>query len=131
MPQFEAALPEEIGAAPDTLRRKRPKFHRGEVVNYNPRIDDYRSPTFLQDYLLKGWLPSAPFVTRDTKVTAFGSCFAANITRHLSAIGYDLSSNRDPDIYVSRIGDGMVNTPAILGQFEWALENRKPPENLW
>jgi hypothetical protein len=131
MPQFDAALPDDTGSAANGPRRKRPKFHRGEVVNYNPRSDDYLSPTFLQDYVLKGWLPAAPFVTRQTKVTAFGSCFAANITRHLSAIGYDLSSKRDPDIYISRIGDGMVNTPAILGQFEWALENKKPPENLW
>ncbi|HEY1961408.1 MAG TPA: GSCFA domain-containing protein [Rhizomicrobium sp.] len=131
MSHSEAARAEDSGPGLATPNRKRPKFHRGDVVNYNPKIDDYRSPTFLQDYLLRGWLPEAPFVTRETKVTAFGSCFAANITRHLAAIGYDLSSSRDPDIYISRIGDGMVNTPAIQGQFEWALENKKPPENLW
>jgi hypothetical protein len=113
----------------EALRRK--AFHRGEVVNFNPRREDYSSPTFLQDYVLKGWLPPAPFITRDTRVTAFGSCFAANITRHLSARGYDLSASRDPDIYISRMSDGLVNIPAILGQFAWSLENKKPPENLW
>jgi len=122
----------KMHAAPpkDEASRRRP-FHRGEIVNYNPRRDDYRSTSFLQDYVLRGWLPPAPFITRDTRVTAFGSCFAANITRHLSAMGYDLSGTRDPGVYISRMGDGMVNMPAILGQFEWALENKRPPDNLW
>ena len=111
--------------------RKVPSFHRGDVVNYHPGRTDYWSKTFLQDYLLKGWTPAAPFLDRGMKITAFGSCFAANITRHLSNIGYDLSSKRDPDIYVSRLGDGLVNTASILGQFEWALEDKKQPTNLW
>jgi hypothetical protein len=34
-------------------------------------------------------------------------------------------------IYISRMSEGMVNVYAILQQFEWALENVKPPENLW
>lgn len=111
--------------------RKKRSFHRGEVVNYHPRREDFRSEKFIQDYLLKGWLPSEPFLTKGMKITAFGSCFAANITRHLSSIGYDLSSNRDPDVYISRLGAGMVNTAAILGQFEWAFEGKKQAENLW
>ena len=123
-----ATIVDEGSAAP---ARTRYVFHRGDNLNYSPRQDDYASKTFLQDYLLKGWLPAEPFLTRGTRITAFGSCFAANITRHLSAIGYDLSSNRDPDIYISRMGDGMVNVASILGQLEWALENKKPEAPLW
>lgn len=115
----------------DSKERHRVSFYRGETVNYFADRADFESKTFLQDFVLKGWLPSAPFLTRDTKITAFGSCFAANITRHLTGIGYDLSSKRAPDIYISRLGDGMVNAPAILGQLEWALENTKMPANLW
>lgn len=117
--------------SPDAKERQRMSFYRGDTVNYFANRADFESGTFLQDFVLKGWMPSAPFVTRDAKITAFGSCFAANITRHLNAIGYDLSSKRAPDIYISHLGDGMVNTPAILGQFEWALANKKMPENLW
>jgi hypothetical protein len=29
------------------------------------------------------------------------------------------------------MGDGLVNTYAILGQFEWALENKPQPADLW
>jgi hypothetical protein len=126
--------PESASHAPDgqaAAPRAKHLFHRGDQLNYIPREDDYTSGTFLQDYVLKGWLPEEPFLTRGTKITAFGSCFAANITRHLSAIGYDLSSNRDPDVYISRLMDGLVNVASILGQLEWALENKKPAEPLW
>lgn len=120
-----------IAAGETELRRKRGSFHRGEVVNYQPNREDYQSDRFLPDYLLKGWTPAEPVLTKGMKITAFGSCFAANITRHLSNIGYNLSNDRDPDVYISRLGDGMVNTASILGQFEWALENKKQAENLW
>jgi hypothetical protein len=114
----------------DALREKR-SFHRGETVNFYPRREDFDKENFLDDYLLKGWVPPQPVLTRGMKITAFGSCFAGNITHHLSAIGFDLSRNRAPDIYISRMSDGMVNTAAILGQFQWALENKKQAENLW
>lgn len=124
----DAPVPKKAMAKPVTRKRT---FHRGDVVNFNPGRIDHQSSTFLQDFVLKGWLPETPFVKRGTKITAFGSCFAANITRHLSSLGYDLSANRDPDIYISRMGDGMVNTASILGQFEWALENKKQRADLW
>jgi hypothetical protein len=111
--------------------RGRRSFHRGDVVNFHPQFKDFDAEDFLGEYLLKGWVPPQPVLARGMKITAFGSCFAANITRHLSAIGYDLSKDRDPDVYISRMGDGMVNTAAILGQFQWALENQKQAENLW
>jgi hypothetical protein len=111
--------------------RGRRLFHRGDGVNLHPQAKDLDAGDFLGEYLLKGWVPPQPVLTRGMKITAFGSCFAANITRNLSAIGYDLSKDRDPDVYISRMGDGLVNTAAILGQFQWALEDKKPAEALW
>ncbi|HTT97562.1 MAG TPA: GSCFA domain-containing protein [Rhizomicrobium sp.] len=106
-------------------------FHRGDVINYYPDRDQLKSDDFLGQFLLKGWVPEEPVLNKGVKITAFGSCFAANITRHLSSIGFDLSSDRDSGIYISRMGDAMVNTPSILGQFEWAFENKDPAEHLW
>ena len=34
-------------------------------------------------------------------------------------------------LWSSRIPDVLVNTASILGQFEWALEDKKQPENMW
>jgi GSCFA family len=122
--------PVELQAGDESGKRM-PSWHRGEVVNLYPAQAHYFESDFLRDYVLEGWTPQAPFLTRGTKITAFGSCFAANITRHLDSLGYDLSSKRDPDIHISRIPDGLVNTASILGQFEWALEDKKQPENMW
>jgi hypothetical protein len=47
------------------------------------------------------------------------------------AIGYSTSQGRDPGIYISSMGEGLVNTYALLGQFEWALENKHQPVDLW
>jgi hypothetical protein len=118
-------------AARERDRPNIPSFHRGETVNFNPYLHDFYKEGFLETYVFKGWLPATPPISRGTKVTAFGSCFAANITRHLSALGFDTSSTRDPDIYISRLGDGLVNVHALAGQFEWALENKQPPSGLW
>src|SRR5262249_16390399 len=109
LPVRRARTPVEYAADPDLLRKRR-SFHRGDTVNYLPNRADYFSSTFLEDYILKGWIPAQPILNRSTRITAFGSCFAANITKHLTSIGFNLSSKRDPGIYISRIGDGLVNT---------------------
>lgn len=106
-------------------------FFRGEHCNFNPYKADFENSDFLQRFLLKGWVPSERFVNKKTRITAFGSCFATHLTNHLSSIGYDLSKDRASDIYVSSMGEGLVNTHSLLQQFEWALDNVKPPENLW
>jgi hypothetical protein len=106
-------------------------FYRGDVINYNPQADDYAKDDFLEEYVLKGWLPGSPVLSKGTKITAFGSCFAMHITQHLTERGFDLARKREPDIYISAIGEGLVNTQALLGQLEWALLGKKPPENLW
>ncbi|HVU22200.1 MAG TPA: GSCFA domain-containing protein [Rhizomicrobium sp.] len=106
-------------------------FYRGDAINFNPQAADFDKDEFLSEYVLKGWTPPQPVLTKGTKITAFGSCFAMHITKHLSERGFDLSRDREPDIYISAIGEGLVNTQALLGQLEWALLGKKPPENLW
>ena len=106
-------------------------FYRGESRNFGPSLDDFESPNFVEEFVLKGWLPPAPCITSATRITTFGSCFAMNIARHLSTRGYDLSQARAPAIYISRMGEGLVNCHSLLQQFEWALEDVVPPANLW
>ena len=75
-------------------------FYRGESRNFGPSLDDFESPNFVEEFVLKGWLPPAPCITSATRITTFGSCFAMNIARHLSTRGYDLSQARAPAIYI-------------------------------
>ena len=106
-------------------------FYRGETCNFNPYIADLNRLDFLKQFILKGWLPPSRFIDRSTQITAFGSCFAGHITNHLQSIGFSLSRERNPGIYISAIGEGLVNVHTLAQQFEWALENRSPPEGLW
>jgi GSCFA family len=106
-------------------------FFRGAHCTFAPHRGDFDRDGFVIDFVLKGWAPKRPLIAKTTKVTAFGSCFAQHLAEHLGSLGYNLSKDRAPMIHVSRMSEGMVNTYAILQQFEWALENIKPPENLW
>ena len=107
-------------------------FFRGnDGVQFNPYEGDYIHPDFLQEYFVKGWAPKTRFITSTTNITAFGSCFAANIIRFIKKINFNLITETNPEIHISRIGEGLANIYSVLQQFEWALENKPIPEGLW
>ena len=115
-----------------TEKKMSSSFFRGtKGVQFNPYKKDYNDDFFLKKYVLKGWAPDKPLIYRDTQITAFGSCFAQNISNHLAKRKYNLTAEKSPDIYISYMGEGMVNVHAIAQQFEWALEDKKIPEGLW
>ncbi|RJF94492.1 hypothetical protein D3874_01250 [Oleomonas cavernae] len=120
-------------------------FAAGEALRANPPVPLATAPhplawpdeaamaadTTLEHAVLKGLMPAAPFVNADRTLIAFGSCFANNISRYLNTIGYNVATRRDAIAYVSRMGDGIVNTFAIRQQFEWAWEGKVPQVELW
>lgn len=106
-------------------------FYRGENCNFNPYKKDFNNENFLQEFVLKGWTPDKPFVDNSTKITAFGSCFASNISKHLSTIGYNVSKDKHTEVYISSIGEGLVNVYALLSQFRWAFDGHVPTQELW
>ena len=85
------------------------------------------------DNVLKGWLPEKPFITPSTQITAFGSCFAFNISNWLARRNFRVLTRNDDhkDAYVIRMGEGMVNTFVIRQQFEWAWDEREFDQALW
>lgn len=107
-------------------------WFRGEHTNFNPDFERMAEPTAAMDYVLKGWEPSEPIITPDTKITAFGSCFAENISKWLAARNYSvLTKDEGSNAYVVRCGEGMVNTFVIRQQFEWAFEGKSFEGELW
>jgi GSCFA family len=124
---------ETVAFEPEGQAKKRmdSSFFRGATVNFNPYRRDFAAPEFLSRFVLKGWLPDNKPIDKTTNITAFGSCFAQNISKHLSEAGFKLTKDTAPDIYVSYMGEGLVNVHALCQQFEWALENKKIPEGLW
>ena len=107
-------------------------FFRGtKGVRLNPYEKDYEDIYFLKKYVLQGWAPVKPVIDCNTQITAFGSCFAQHISNHLENLKYNLTAQKSPDIYISYMGEGMVNVHAIAQQFEWALEDKQIPNGLW
>ena len=128
-----ASAQEDIEVTPigEVKKEMGSTFFRGDNCNFNPYGPDHQKDNFCQHFILKGHLPPREIIGKDTQVTAFGSCFAKNITDHLSSLGFSMSRDRAPGIYISAMGEGLVNVHSLLQQFEWALTNVRPPENLW
>ncbi|WP_269748259.1 GSCFA domain-containing protein [Ciceribacter selenitireducens] len=80
----------------------------------------------------QGLVSGCPFITREHYITAFGSCFASEVTKYLYREGYQVFG-RDMKLnsYVVRSGEGIVNSAAIRQQFEWAFEGKTPKIELW
>jgi hypothetical protein len=103
-----------------------------------PKRNNLIDPRESANFILHGWRPEQPVITPATQVTAFGSCFALNISNWLSARNYNIL-NRQGDrtsptakqAYVVACGEGMVNSFVIRQQFEWAWENRSFDRPLW
>ncbi|WP_166418602.1 GSCFA domain-containing protein [Cochlodiniinecator piscidefendens] len=119
-----------------TTTKDTPEFRtwfRGEHTHYNPTMARMIPANAVQRHVLKGWEPEEPFITPDTQITAFGSCFAANISEWLARRNYRVLNKDEEakDAYVVTCGEGMVNSFVIRQQFEWAWENKIFDEDLW
>jgi len=93
-------------------------------------------PTTVED-ILQGWKPPRKIIGAETKVLAFGSCFAAYFIKFLEEHGYNrwqLPAERHShcaENLVAAIHTGYENVFVILQQFRWALQEFTPKPNLW
>jgi hypothetical protein len=109
-------------------------WFRGEHCNFNPTAQDMTARGSVRQHVLAGLIPPTPQVGPDTRIVAFGSCFAANISRWLARRKFNVLTAKDgahSDTYLVRFGEGMVNSFVIRQQFEWALEGKVFTEPLW
>lgn len=112
-------------------RKQKRYFHgKGDYLRY-PKLEEFRSPRAIETHILHGWMPTEPFIGPETNIVAFGSCFAANVGRYLTGLGFDVVTQKEGKAHVQKINDGLVNVYAICQQFEWAWENRVPEVDLW
>lgn len=112
-------------------RRTSQSFYRGENTNFLPTPETLSSPSAIEDHIIKGWKPASTILGKDTSIVAFGSCFATNISNYLHERGYSVLTKQENKAYITKMGDGLVNTFAILQQFEWAWLNKAPASDLW
>lgn len=126
------AIPHNFQITTNETREFRTWF-RGEHTNFNPTGEQMLHVDSVPNFVLKGWLPDAPMITPDTQITAFGSCFAANISNWLSKRNLRVLNKQEDakQAYIVAFGEGMVNSFVIRQQFEWAWENKVFDQALW
>jgi hypothetical protein len=109
-------------------------WFRGDHCNFNPKQENLRTARDVTSHVLRGWLPEAPLIGPETRIAAFGSCFAQHISEWLAQRNFAVLTRKDGDYggtYVVRFGEGMVNSFALRQQFEWAFESRRLEGELW
>ncbi len=108
-------------------------WFRGAHTHFNPDGAQMVGAEGVPEFVLKGWLPEGKPIGPDTRITAFGSCFAANISDWLSKRNFRVL-NKGADAtraYVVTMGEGMVNSFVIRQQFEWPWEGKVFDQPLW
>ncbi|GAF89151.1 unnamed protein product, partial [marine sediment metagenome] len=61
------------------------QWERYRTRNRIPKKKDLDVPDAVDRYFLRGWTPSSPIIDQKTKLIAFGSCFAKEVTKRLRA----------------------------------------------
>ncbi|ABE46809.1 GSCFA domain-containing protein [Polaromonas sp. JS666] len=113
------------------IRKTSATFFRGKTTNFYPTDRSLDTDRAVARYMTHGWMPKEAFVDKATPLVAFGSCFASNISNYLHKRGYNVLTKREGRSYVTSMGDGIVNTFAILQQFKWAWLNYVPEGTFW
>lgn len=108
------------------------EWYRGDHCNYNPLRDNLATAQMLADNVLDGWLPPEPLIGPETRITAFGSCFARHIYEWLNARQFKvLNADSSSSAHIVTMGEGMVNTFSLLEQVRWALEGEHYEGQFW
>ncbi|ASP35877.1 GSCFA domain-containing protein [Labrenzia sp. VG12] len=92
-----------------------------------PNKNKLYSKEAVENFYLHGFVPKKPFIKKEHKITAFGSCFAGNVSKYLHGHGFNVNAHtwKHADSDFIRIDEIMVHTPALRMQFEWAFENKE------
>ena len=89
------------------------------------------------DDVIRGWAPASKLITRDTKVMAFGSCFAEYFVNFLAASGYNrwqLPKEEDAVCDVNllvALPISFENLFVIVQHLRWAFGEFTPDSKLW
>jgi hypothetical protein len=112
----------------DEDERARAWLSSGEV-RLRRMPDKHKMYTDGPERILEGWLPSEPLADRDTRVIAFGSCFASRFAEWLADNGYN--RRFDPDSDQSLIRSQMESPAVVAQQFRWAFGEMDPQLAFW
>ena len=119
--------------APEDLNIEEPNtWYKGEYCHKYP----YRRQATLED-ILYGWKPPQKISDAETRVLAFGSCFAEYFVKFLALHGYnrwqlpvERHSHSEENMLLA-LPASFENIFVIVQQFRWAFNEFTPKANLW
>ena len=130
--------PDKIIYNVDNIKGKAHKtWYRGDHCNFNPNISNLKQKDSIYKYIIKGWEPPEKFINKKTRVAAFGSCFAREISKFLVKKGYNFLApgiKSDNALSKNEILDfkaGVNNTFALSQLFNWIINGMSFDEELW
>lgn len=140
LPTKDFAVSEQEAERPNLIyyqmggkkRKAHATWYRGENTNFHPMRSSLKEHDFIEKYVGFGWFPKEPFIQKDQYITAFGSCFAAEVTNFLLTEGYSVfGGDLKLDAGIVRSGEGIANSASLRQQFEWAYGYATPRTESW
>ena len=79
-------------------------------------------PDGIEKYVLAGWSPEQPFITKEDRITVFGSCFGRVVKILLKGKGYKMTPTDEAEEKLPLVENGFrfVSAALIRQHFEWA-----------
>lgn len=104
-------------------------WYKGQSFHVLPPKSDLRGAGI--ESVLEGWRPPGPIIHADSRVLAFGSCFASHFILWLGDHGFNRSVADSPYNMLLRYGFAFENVPVIAQQFRWAFGQFDASRALW
>jgi len=126
------ALPHLLYKTKNDTQKFGGHWFRGSDCNFIPSKKHFKDIDFFEKYILKGFRPNKPFINKQHNILAFGSCFAAEVSKYLANKNYSIFNKKySNDAHIIRYGEGMANTFTVLEQLLWAFDDKNIEENTW
>ena len=104
-------------------------LYLGGTVNVLPSKREYATGGIHQ--LIKGYVPTAPFINDATRVIGVGSCFAQYFILWLADNGFNKNLDTSPYNALVNYGSTFESPAVIAQQFRWAFDEFRSGDALW
>lgn len=97
-------------------------------IEWCPVFNDFKQLDGVDKYIIKGFAPKSPFIDKNSKIVAIGSCFVQNIIKHLVNKKYIINKGSVKLYFYTA---EFINTFALREQIEWINGELEVDQILW
>lgn len=97
-------------------------------VKWCPTTCDFKKDNGIDEYIINGFQPKEPFINKNSKIIAIGSCFTQHMISYLNKHGY-LTNNGSSKLYFYTAE--FINTFALREQIEWINGDIEADQVQW